>query len=240
MNEDYIPAIITASVALIVAVGAQFLSHWLTKSRERELNNDIIYQEFIYPFLPEVLLYYDTETNFRKGHDVEKEVDIEQLLKRISQNVSFGNMRLLSAYYDIKKREHFFDGRGFGKERNTLKFMFWYLDYTLEILDRKNSKIEGLISEIKRIQKLYGLWVLMAEESELPEATNLMAFDFYLNDDFFQNISIESLRRLVDLDTGPGHDGKRSDFVRQIIKQWESRADGTEIPALTEIKAYLF
>lgn len=239
VNEDYIPAIITASVALVVAVGAQFLSHWLTKCREAKVNRDAIYQEFIYPILPEVLLYYDTETDFRKGHDVEREVDIEGLLNRISQKVSFGNMKLLSAYYKIKKKDHFFDGRGFGRERNTLRFMFWYLDYSLEILNKREPRIEEFISNVKKTQKLYGLWFLLAEESEFPQATSAMKFDFYLSNDFFQEISIEYLKELIDLDAGPGSYNRRSDFVKYIIEKWRSEAKGAEIPALAEIMSHL-
>lgn len=36
LDEAYIPAIITASVALIAAIGAQILNNWLTYKRENK------------------------------------------------------------------------------------------------------------------------------------------------------------------------------------------------------------
>lgn len=239
MNEDYIPAIITASVALIVTIGAQFLSHWLTKYREAKKDRDAIYQEFIYPILPQVLLYYDTETNFRKGHDVEKEIDVEILLEKISNKVSFGNMKLLSAYYDIKKSKHFFDGRGYGEERNTLRFMFWYLDYTLEILNKKKPKTEDLLSEIKTTQKLYGIWFLLSEVSEFNLATEAMMFDFYLSNNILQDIRIENIKELVELSSDSGLYKRREEFVKLIIEKWELESDNNEIPILTKIRLSL-
>lgn len=234
MNEAYIPAIITASVALIAAAGAQFLSHYLNKRREDKKENNEIYQEFIYPFLPEVLLYYVTETDFMKGKDLEKEVDLQNLLERISQKVSYGNTKLLSSYYQIKKMEHFSDGRGYTRERNILRFMFWYLDYAFAILNQKKSKEEKLVDEVKRIQKLYGLWAIIAEEVEYNLASELMMYDFNFNQDFFLNLDMKTLRELVDIEDGVNK--RRSAFLKKFINEWQG---GFEAPAVEEVKLHL-
>src|SRR5699024_12673781 len=85
----------------IKANAVQFLSHFFSQRCETKHRRNDIYQEFIYPFLPEGLLDYDTETNFRKEHDVEQKVDIENLLNKISEKVSYGNTDLSLHYYNI-------------------------------------------------------------------------------------------------------------------------------------------
>lgn len=239
MNEAYIPAIITASVALLAATGAQFLSHYLNIKREKKKNENEIYQEFIYPFLPEVLLYYDTETNFRKGHDVEQEVNLQDLLIRISQKVSYGNLKLLSAFYQIKKTDHFFDGRGYSKERNILRFMFWYLNYAIEILKEKQKKEKSdLLLEVERVQKLYGLWILLAEEMDFPLATELMKYDFYFYQSFLQEIDVDILREIIEIE--PGLDKRRANFLKIMIREWERETnDYLEIPGLEDLKSHI-
>ncbi|EID42874.1 hypothetical protein [Parageobacillus thermoglucosidasius] len=236
MNEAYIPAIITASVALIAATGAQILAHILSNKRSKNEKKDKVYQEFIYPFLPYVLLYYNTETNFRKGHDVEKEVDIERLLDRISEKVSYGNMKLLSCYYNIIKFDHFFDGRGYSKEINILRFMFWYLDYAISILSKKKPIEQELILEVKKVQRLYGIWILIAQEIDFPLAIEIMKYDFYLNEKFLSELDIELLRNLVDYDS-PLHDC-RANLLKIIIQELKSKID-YEIDALEELETHL-
>lgn len=239
MNETYIPAIITAAVALIVAIGAQFLSHFFSQRRETKQRMNHVYQEFIYPFLPEVLLYYDTETNFRKEHDVEQKVDIENLLNKISEKVSYGNTGLLLHYYNIKKANHFFDGRGFQKERNILIFMFWYLDYALDILKNRDQnesqfEIEKFILEVSKKQKLYGIWYIFAEETEIDNATELMKFDFYIPDEFIEKLNLKEIKKIIKTDYTNEISEKRKKFIYKFFKVMESKGD--EIPIIKEIK----
>lgn len=232
-----VPAIITASVALIAAVSAQFLSHCLNDLREKRKRMNDIYQEFIYPFIPEVLLYCNTETNLKKGHDVEKEVDLNDLLKRISGKVSYGNIKLLSCYYQIKKTDHFFDGRGGSKERNMLRFMFWYLDYAVEILEQKKPAEEKILSEIVQVQKLYGIWVLVAEEIEFDLSIEFMKYDFYLSKYFISQIEMSSLRNLVANEKSSNY--IKAKFLKEIIQELERNKEGDTIPGLEELNSLI-
>ena len=128
LSEEYIPAIITASVALFAAVLAQFIGHILNKKRQDNIFNMEVYQNFIAPYLSDVFLYYETETNFRKGHDVEKNINIEGLIDRISMQKQYGDVKLLQCFFDMKVPEYFFDGRGGTKKRSIIYLIFWYLD----------------------------------------------------------------------------------------------------------------
>ncbi|WP_117017098.1 hypothetical protein [Aeribacillus pallidus] len=236
MNEAYIPAIITASVALIAATGAQILNHILSINRSKKERNDEIYQEFIFPFLSEVLLYYSTETSFRKDHDVEKEVDIDSLLSRISEKASYGNMKLLSCYYNIIKSDYFFDARGYSKERETLRFMFWYLDYVRGIISKKNPIDEDVLTEVKKIQKLYGIWILTAEEIEFPLSIEFMKYDVFLDNNFLFELDINLLKELVDCNSFLNE--RRANLLKIIIKEIKLNIN-KKFKALEELEGHL-
>ncbi|RAU91039.1 hypothetical protein [Paenibacillus sp. YN15] len=130
---NYIPAIITASVALIAAVGTQFISHFLTAKREKDKENKSIYQEFITPFLSDVLFYFSTETDWRKEHDVERTIDRDQVVQQIAEKISFGDSNLINAIFDYTSSITFFDGRGESKNTSVLIVFFWYLNYSFHI-----------------------------------------------------------------------------------------------------------
>lgn len=231
--ENFIPAIITASVALIAATGAQILSHILTARRSRREKERDIYQEFIFPFLSKVLLYYSTETNFRKLHDIEKAVDLDNLINDISSKVSYGNLKLLSCQYEIEKTDHFFDGRGGSKERNVLRFLFWFLDYCYEVIsnmkDVEDNVHEKMLKEIIEKQKLYGIWILVSEEYHLPysdDVIEFMKYDFFYFD-LIPEYSIGLIRELVD--TEPGVDRRRLDFLNRLINHVDIKHANLEI-----------
>lgn len=230
--ESYIPAVITASVALIAATGAQILSHILSARRSVRENERSIYQEFIFPFLSKVLLYYSTETNFRKAHDVEKEVDLDKLVKDISGKVSYGNLKLLSCQYEIEKTIHFFDGRGGSEERNTLRFLFWFLDYCYQVIsnmkDVEDYVRENMLREIRRNQKLYGIWILVAEEYHTPyshDAIEFMKYDFFYYD-LLPEYPIELIRELIDIEIAV--DKRRLEFLKIFVEHTASKQEDLE------------
>lgn len=235
MNGAYIPAIITASVALIAATAAQFLSHLFHAKRERKNRENDIYQEFIYPFIPEVLLYYDTST-YRKGHDIETEVVLENLLERISQKVSYGNMKLLLYSYETKKWDYLFDGRGWSKNRNMLKFIFWYLDYSVEILKNKKPVEETLLSEIIQVQKYYGIWALVSEEIDYDLSVRFMSSD-YLFQKVVENIEMKGLRHLVD--SNEIVNVQRAHVLKKVIMELQEQKETANIHGLNELKAVI-
>ena len=84
-------AIFSAIVAFLAAMVAQWISHRLTIKRENQKYNNEVIQEYILPRLNDVMLYIDTETHFRKGHDVEVEVKPEEIIKNIEYKVKYAN-----------------------------------------------------------------------------------------------------------------------------------------------------
>ncbi|MGR6338162.1 hypothetical protein ACU5CE_09935 [Priestia megaterium] len=185
--------------AFIGAVIAQVLSHVFSIVRENNTYNKKVYQEFIYPFVTDVVLFYKTETNFRKGHDVEKEIDLEKLIEDMSEKISYGNMKLMSAIYHYQSSSHFFDGRGGTQERERLKVFFWYLDYTVYILNKLPKKDNEMIEEIINVQKHYAIWYLVFEKLDVYEETvEFMQYDFYFPKWYMDKLSIDELRMVIE------------------------------------------
>ncbi len=238
MNEAYIPAIITASVALLAAVGAQYLSHHFNNQRENKKRQDEIYQEFIYPFVSDVLFFYETSTAFREDH-IDQKVDVNKLLNNISEKVSYGNMRLLSSYYEINKMNYYADYRGWSKESNTLVFLFWYLDYVIEILQQKNPKKDSMYKNIIRTQKLYAIWYLVADEIGYPLSIEFMKYDFYLYENFLPEIEIKVLRDLVNSNR-VNYRQRRFNFLKMVIREFERKEENDHsYPGLQELKEHI-
>lgn len=78
-------AILTATVAFVAAVCAQWISHLFSKLRERTKENNEIIQELILPNINDVILYLETETHYRKEHDVEIEIKPEEELRELKR-----------------------------------------------------------------------------------------------------------------------------------------------------------
>lgn len=197
MSSEYIPAIITASFALLTAVGAQFLAHYLQNKRIYKENDNRAFQELIFPFLPEILLFYETETDFRRGHDVEKNIDVKDLVERISTRIQFSNMELLSRYNELIKSEYFYDAKGDVKEIQTLRFFYAYLSYSLEVLNKKSLKEEELVKQLDIVRKKYGIWILVSEEIGYESSIEVMSLDFLISNNFYYNSHQDNLNELV-------------------------------------------
>jgi hypothetical protein len=201
--NSYIPAIITASVALIAAVGAQFLSHILTARREKIKDNKTIYQEYISPFLNEVLFYFETETDWRKGHDVERTIDGDGLVEQLSDKIKYGDPNLLNSIYKYTSSITFFDGRGEAKNINKLKTFFWYLNYSSQIIQNLKLENRELIEKINYTSKMYGIWAILTDLYGFYSATKFLSWKWaWEYKDFLNSLPMENLRNIINRDTG--------------------------------------
>lgn len=197
--ENYIPAIITASVALIVGIGAQFLNSWLTYRRENKKYYMEVYENFISVYFFDVLLYVDTHTNPRISHNGELKIDIANTLDEMMSNIHYGNNILQSLHLDKKTLKHFYDPAGDFKEKNEIKTCFYFLLYAKTIFRKIGLK---LMPDVKyRLEyniRMYGYWYLDSEQNGYDKElvnmcelhmTKLAALKYF---------SIRSIKKLVD------------------------------------------
>ncbi|RAS75226.1 hypothetical protein [Priestia endophytica] len=203
--------------AFVGAVIAQVLSHWFSVRREKSKSNKEIYQEFVYPFLTEVILFYETETDFRRGHDVEKEIPISGVIEKMSKKISYGNTKLMSAFHSYKSSSYFFDGRGYGQERELIKLLFWYLDCVVNVLNKLPKKDKETIHKVKDIQKHYGIWYLVFEKLDSYEdAVKFMQLKDSFPKCYMKNLSIDDLHWIIDSNPKDFHE-RVQEFLENFI-----------------------
>lgn len=186
-------AIFTATVAFVAAMLAQLLSHNLTRRRENIKDKKIVVQELVLPVLNDVILYIDTEMDFRKGHDVEVEIDSKEIIRKISNNVKYGNSKLINAIFKYKQSVTFFDGRGGNERRQTYSVFYFFLDYAIDVLHRSDYTDEYLLDIIDKSQKLSGLAYLLMDLLGVEEALRILSYKWQLTNEFWKEISNDSL-----------------------------------------------
>ncbi|MFK4391530.1 hypothetical protein ABH916_003458 [Peribacillus frigoritolerans] len=183
--------------AFFGALAGQVFSHIFTKRRDRQKEALETYQKFIYPSLNDVMLYYETETHFRKGHDVERTIDSEVLTEEIAKNIIYGNSKLMNAIFNYNSSITFFDGRGYSKDVNMLSMYFWFLDFAIQTF-KKVGKIEKeIVKNIKLTQKMYGFWVILADIFGLEISIEIMKYSWMLKDSYFNRYSIRKIKSLM-------------------------------------------
>lgn len=218
-------------------MGAQLLSHYLQSKRIKKEKYTLIYQELVFPFLPEVLIYYETQTDFRKGHDVIKNVNVEELINSIRKKIQFGNIKLLIQYNELIKANYFYDARGDMKEINTLKFFYEYLSDVVLILKRM-KKDDNLTKSVELTLKKYGIWILVSGEIGYEDATNLMTYDFLINSNFYEEIPKKSLDSLV-AESEDFPSNKRENILSRLVEAFYKENEDMEIEYVNKLNESL-
>ncbi|AMM93857.1 hypothetical protein UP17_16380 [Peribacillus simplex] len=183
--------------AFFGALAGQVFSHYFTKRRDKQKEARETYQKFIYPSLNDVILYFETETHFRKGHDVERTIDSETLTSKISENIIFGNSNLINAIFNYNSSITFFDGRGYSKDVNMLSMYFWFLDYSIETFKRMGKIDKKIKKSVQLTQKKYGVWVLLTDLFGIDEAIEILKYHWMWKDSYLDKLSLRKLKTLM-------------------------------------------
>lgn len=155
---EYRPVLITSTTAIlgafIGAIVAQYLSHRLTLKRERSKQISEIYYKLFSPIVFEIYSYIDISTHFRRGHDINLDVnEIEIYIKifnHVESNLMYASPRLKKAFHTVKKTKYSFDGSGFMSRIDELLLLLTlleelhFLEKSLKIYDEEN--INDLLS----------------------------------------------------------------------------------------------
>ncbi|WP_416434088.1 hypothetical protein [Priestia megaterium] len=204
--------------AFVGAIVAQLLSHWYSLKREKRKEAKEIYQNFIYPNLTDVILLHKTETDFRKGHDVENFVNRELLMENISANIGYGDENLITAILKYRSANTFFDGQGHQKDAKTLNVLFWFLDYSIAILKKIKIDREELMEELKLSQKYYGIWCILTEIYGFEDAIQILSWSWIWSDDFLEELLLEELKILMEQEKYKSY--SRTVFIKALKRQY--------------------
>lgn len=227
--------IITLLAAILGAIIAQSLAHFLSLKREREKDGKIVFQEYITPFLNQVLLYYETETHFRKGHDVEVVINRRDLIDKVESKISYGGPHTLKSLLEYKNSQTFFDGRGFSQDYCTYNLFFWYLDDSLKILENIRDMDEIYLSQIRLVQKKYAIWSILTELYGNEDAIEVIKYQWVWGEEFFDYWSIYKLKNLLNIDYYPKE--PYQNLIQSIKKELLLNQDSDEYQYQIDILA---
>ncbi|MGG2061662.1 hypothetical protein [Priestia megaterium] len=170
---NYIPAIITASVALIVGVGAQFLNNWLTGRREKKKYLREVYENFISEFFVDILAHLNVSNQPRPDHDVKKDVNISTVIDEMFKKVHYGDRNLQSLSLERKTSKYLDDYKGDTEEILQIKICYFFLLYSQRIFKKIKFKLDlGVKFQLEHSIKEYAYWYICSEVKTYEEAKN--------------------------------------------------------------------
>lgn len=202
-----------------------------TKSRELEVQKRAIMNEFVLPFLPEVMSFYHLEV---LGKDPFSVVDSEKLLRGIC------SLSSEETYQRFDRNEaliHLQDLGESAKEdhQKLLKFLFWYLDYSIGILEAVPEETNFLIREAKLLEKQFAVWCICHEELRMDAPDSVLELIHYSS--YFTGV-------LKQMETGVFREmmaddelrnERRGNFVRIIFQGFENNTQGlVELEAIEQ------
>lgn len=190
-------AILSATIAFIAAMVAQGVSHRFTLKREKKKYNKEILQEFILPYFSDVILYIETETAFRKGHDVEAGIQPDKIIKSLSEKVSYANKDVLTALIEYRNSITYFDGRGEAKNLAVLRVFYLFLDYSKEVLRESEFADQNLFEKIEKNMKLYGLSYILTDSIGWENTVNVLIYKWVWGHNFYDKVQLHILKEVV-------------------------------------------
>lgn len=190
-------AIFSATIAFLAAMTAQWLSHRFAIKRETTKYNNEVIQEFVIPNLNEVLLYIETETAFRKQHDVEVELLPEKIIENIKHSIKYADEYIINSLFDYENSITYFDGRGERTNIEISRAFYLFLDYSLAALQKSSFENEYLIDKISRGLKLYGISSVLIDLVGKENTISLLMYNWAWRNDAFKRIPKHSLDALI-------------------------------------------
>ncbi|MED4634998.1 hypothetical protein P9443_19180 [Peribacillus frigoritolerans] len=172
--DEYIPAIITASVALLAAIGAQFLNSWLTYRRENKKYKKEVYEKFISEHLMDILAYPRALTRVMSEKDIKKEVNISIIIDDMFKKVHYGDERLQSAFLNYKTIKYYTENNWAEIEKSSqFRILYYFLLYSNEIFEKIGFKLDTDVkSQLKSTIKEYAFLYIYTEKLGYEEAKN--------------------------------------------------------------------
>ncbi|MEI2467404.1 hypothetical protein, partial [Niallia taxi] len=96
--ENYLPAIITSSTALIVAFIGQIYNNHLTIKRENKKYKKEVYEELISEHFIDFLAYPAAVARLIDDELIEREINISEKLNDMFSKIHYGDSKLQSIY----------------------------------------------------------------------------------------------------------------------------------------------
>ncbi|MBT2581925.1 hypothetical protein [Planococcus sp. ISL-109] len=228
METEWVLGIAASTIA---AVSGMAIANKRSTTKIHETQEQAIVEEFVSPFLPEVISFHQLGT---LGEDPFKTVNSEKLVVDIYAKSQVSGYHSYDRFDALTHIEMLGESAG-EKKKELLEFLFWYLDFANAILTDTVQSPNTLLREVRQLQKHYAVWYICYEEMEndapdiIPELIRYSAY--YAS--VLREIEMGVFRDLMQ-DEQKRRD-RRGNFVRIIFQALEKQADGkVELSAVAQ------
>lgn len=197
MSTTTITILLTATFVLLTTI-VQMLIYVHFRKREKLKEYNQINQELVFPYLNEVLLYIEMQTDRRKEHGIEMiHIHQDQLITKIHEKANLGNSKLLNALFRYFKTISYFEGHGEGKNLATYEVLFYYLEHAFESIKYSNYADKDLLDNIKTNEKIVGIAFVLTSLIGKDEAIKILSHKWLWSTSFLKEISTDLLGDLI-------------------------------------------
>lgn len=191
LPDSYKPALITSSTAILGAfIGAfvaQYLSHKLTLKRDRLKHLGEIYYKLFSPIIFEIYSYIDIRTHYRRGHDINPDVNenliFSQIFNHVESNLMYASPKLKKSFHEVKKSTYSYDGSGFITQQLDLLFLLAILEDLHSLESVLKMYDEENINELINNKIYLIIWTLILHiSSDESEALEVIKHKWLLDD----------------------------------------------------------
>lgn len=197
MSITTLTLLLTATF-IIITTTLQMLMYVNSRKREKLKDNNQVNQQLILPYLNEVLLYIEMQTDSRKENGIEMiHIYEDQLITKIHEKSNFGNSDLLNALFRYFKTISYFEGHGEGKNLATYEVLYYYLEHAYQSLKNSQFDDKELLDHIKNNGKIVGIAFVLTSLIGKDEAVKILSHKWLWSSSFLKEISTELLNDLI-------------------------------------------
>ncbi|MEZ0482668.1 hypothetical protein [Planococcus sp. SSTMD024] len=219
MEAEWVLGIAAGAIA---AVSGMKIANNRTKTKKREVKEQTIMNEFIVPFLPEVMSFYQLEV---LGKDPLSAVDRELLVDRIYSHSLEEEYRRFDRHEALARLQSLAKPAK-NSQQELLHFLFWYLDFSNIILKDVLEPSDPLLREARLLEKQFAAWCICHEE--LQEDAPASVLELIHHSSYFAGVlkEIEAgvFREMMADDELRSE--RRGNFARIIFQAFEKKAQG--------------
>ncbi|MFK8793506.1 hypothetical protein [Planococcus plakortidis] len=228
MDAEWVVGIAAGAIA---AVSGMKIANDKVKFNKRESQEQEIMNEFIVPFLPDVMGFYQLEV---LGKDPFSTVDKEKLVDgiyRLSDKEAYRRFDRHGALFHMRA----FPELAKSERQELLHFLFWYLDFVNNILEDVLNQTDPRIREAKLLEKQFAAWFICHEElqGDAPDSVlELIRHSSYFAD-ALKEIEAGVFRELMADEELRSE--RRGNFARIIFQAFEMEASSeAELEAIQQ------
>ncbi|RAZ70063.1 hypothetical protein [Planococcus maitriensis] len=232
METEWVLGIAAGTIA---AVSGMKMANSRTKSKKQERKEQVIMDEFITPFLPEVMGFYHLEV---LGKDPLSAVDRGKLVDKIyrqSLGDEYGGLDRHGALGHLQELAE----PAKNNRQELLQFLFWYLDFSNGILKDMLEQSNPLLREARLLEKQFAVWFICHEELKVDAPDSVL--ELIHHSSYFagalKEIEAGVFREMMADDELRGE--RRGNFSRIIFQAFEKEAEGeAELKAVEQFREH--